>query len=59
MSEQRKPRGGAAVKQRERLALEARLQQIRDQVDAGTLVIRQATRAERKRYGIRPKGGRK
>jgi hypothetical protein len=32
---------------------EERLEQIRQQVEAGSLVIRQATPEERERYGIR------
>lgn len=43
--------------QRAAMLRERQLARIREQVAEGRLVIRQATTAERKRYGIKPDGG--
>jgi len=45
-----------AVKQRAKGRRAERLEQIREQVESGQLVIRQATDEERQKYGIRPDG---
>jgi len=42
------------VKQRARGRRAERLELIREQVESGRLIIRQATPEERERYGIRP-----